>query len=929
MQRSAREAKTMKSEVLFPFLVSLFCGAISQQIRYTIPEELAKGSRVGNLAKDLGLSVQELPARKLRVSAEDYFNVSAESGDLLVSGRIDREKICGRKTECVLDFETVAENPMNVFHVIVAIQDINDNAPRFMAKGIDLEICESALPGVKFPLDSAQDADVESNSVKTYTINPNQYFSLSTKESPDGNKYPELLLENPLDREYQSHHHLILTATDGGAPPLSGTTQIRIQVTDANDNAPRFSQDVYRVSLQENVPWGTFVLRVMATDQDEGINAEITYAFLNSPTSTSLFFNLNPNTGDITTNGTLDFEEASNYVLGVEAKDGGVHTAHCNVQIEIVDENDNAPEVTFMSFSNQIPEDSDLGTVIALIKVRDKDSGQNGLVTCYIQEEVPFKLESTSKNYYKLVIDRVLNREQTEYYNITIIATDRGKPSLSSRTSVTLYISDVNDNAPVFLQASYVVHVAENNPPGASIVQVSASDPDLGPNGSVSYSIVASDLGPQELLSYVSVSAQSGVVFAQRAFDHEQRRAFELTLQARDQGSPALSANVSLRVLVGDRNDNAPRVLYPALEPDGSALFDMVPRAAEPGYLVTKVVAVDADSGHNAWLSYHVLQASEPGLFSVGLRTGEVRTARALGDRDAARQRLLVAVRDGGQPPLSATATLHLIFADSLQEVLPDLSDRPAPSDPQAELQFYLVVALALISVLFFLAVILAIALRLRRSSSPAAWGCFQPGLSSKSGPGVLPNYSEGTLPYAYNLCVASQSAKTEFNFLNVTPEMAPPQDLLSDDPSMVVCASNEDPKIAYDSSFSSHQAPPNTDWRFSQAQRPGTSGSQNGDDTGTWPNNQFDTEMLQAMILASASEAADGSSTLGGGAGTMGLSARYGPQFTLQHVPDYRQNVYIPGSNATLTNAAGKRDGKAPAGGNGNKKKSGKKEKK
>ncbi|XP_021795486.1 protocadherin gamma-B2 isoform X19 [Papio anubis] len=124
-------------------------------------------------------------------------------------------------------------------------------------------------------------------------------------------------------------------------------------------------------------------------------------------------------------------------------------------------------------------------------------------------------------------------------------------------------------------------------------------------------------------------------------------------------------------------------------------------------------------------------------------------------------------------------------------------------------------------------------------------------------------------------------------------------------------------------------QAPPNTDWRFSQAQRPGTSGSQNGDDTGTWPNNQFDTEMLQAMILASASEAADGSSTLGGGAGTMGLSARYGPQFTLQHVPDYRQNVYIPGSNATLTNAAGKRDGKAPAGGNGNKKKSGKKEKK
>lgn len=135
-----------------------------------------------------------------------------------------------------------------------------------------------------------------------------------------------------------------------------------------------------------------------------------------------------------------------------------------------------------------------------------------------------------------------------------------------------------------------------------------------------------------------------------------------------------------------------------------------------------------------------------------------------------------------------------------------------------------------------------------------------------------------------------------------------------------------------------SEQAQPNTDWRFSQAQRPGTSGSQNGDENGTWPNNQFDTEMLQAMILASANEAAaaaaanpDGNSTLGGGAtaGTMGLSTRYGPQFTLQHVPDYRQNVYIPGSTATLSNASGKRDGKPAASGGGNKKKSGKKEKK
>ncbi|XP_023979308.1 protocadherin gamma-B4 isoform X12 [Physeter macrocephalus] len=908
--------------VLFPFLLSLFCLALSEQIRYRIPEEMPEGSVVGNLAKDLRLSVHELPTRKLRVSSEKpYFTVRSESGELLVSSRLDREQICGKKPACALEFEAVAENPLNFYHVNVEIEDVNDHTPKFTQNSFELQISESTKPGARFILGSAHDADIGTNSLQNYQLSPDDHFSLVIKEKLDGSKYPELVLKTPLDREEQTSYHLTLMALDFGDPPLSSTAQIQVLVTDANDNPPVFSQELYRVELPENVLPGTTLLRVMATDQDEGVNAEITFCFTEAGQITQ--FDLNSHTGEITLLNALDFEEVKEYSIVLEAKDGGGMIAQCTVEIEVLDINDNVPEVIFQSLPDLIMEDTKLGTHIALLKIRDKDSGHNGEVICKLEGDVPFKILNISRNTYKLVTDGVLDREQTPEYNITITATDRGKPPLSSSSSKTLHIGDVNDNMPVFEQASYVVHVAENNPPGTSITQVRALDPDLGPNGHVSYSIVASDLEPSTLWSYVSVSAQSGVVFAQRAFDHEQLRAFELTLQARDHGSPALSANVSLRVLVGDRNDNAPRVLYPALGPDGSALFDTVPRAAQPGYLVTKVVAVDADSGHNAWLSYHVLQASEPGLFSVGLRTGEVRTARALGDRDAARQRLLVAVRDGGQPPLSATATLLLVFADSLQEALPDLSDHPEPTDPQAELQFYLVVALALISVLFLLAVILAVALHLRRSSSPAAWGCFQPGVCVKSGPVVPPSYSEGTLPYSYNLCVA-HTGKTEFNFLKCNEQLSSGQDILCGDSSgalFPLCNSSE--------SASHQQAPPNTDWRFSQAQRPGTSGSQNGDETGTWPNNQFDTEMLQAMILASASEAADGSSTLGGGAGTMGLSARYGPQFTLQHVPDYRQNVYIPGSNATLTNAAGKRDGKAPAGGNGSKKKSGKKEKK
>ncbi|XP_036751470.2 protocadherin gamma-B3 isoform X5 [Manis pentadactyla] len=920
----------------FLFLLPLFYPALSEQIRYTIPEELPRGSVVGNLAKDLGLGVRDLPTRNLRVSAEKkFFTVSTENGDLLVSDRIDREEICGKKPTCVLEFEVVAEKPFDFFHVTVVIQDVNDNPPAFSRNITELEISELALTGATFALESAQDLDVGVNSLGQYYLSPDPHFSLIQKENPEGSSYPELVVKASLDREEQSFHHLVLTAVDGGEPARSCTTQIRVVVADANDNPPMFTQDMYMVSVPESLQVGSSVLKVMATDSDEGVNAEITYTFINIGKTVRHLFKLDSKTGELTTAGGLDFEERESYTIGVQAKDGGRHTAHCKVRINILDENDNVPQITLDSESKHIQEDAELGTVIALIKTHDPDSGFNGEILCQLQGKFPFKIVQETKNTYKLVTEGALDREQTPEYNVTITATDRGKPPLFSNRTVNLIVADVNDNAPIFQQASYAVHVAENNPPGASIAQVSASDPDLGPNGHVSYSIVASDLEPRALRSYVSVSAQSGAVFAQRAFDHEQLRAFELTLQARDQGSPALGANVSLRVLVGDRNDNAPRVLYPALGPDGSALFDTVPRAAQPGYLVTKVVAVDADSGHNAWLSYHVLQASEPGLFSLGLRTGEVRTARALGDRDAARQRLLVAVRDGGQPPLSATATLHLVFADSLQDVLPDLSDGPAPSDPQAELQFYLVVALALISVLFLLAVILAVALNLRCSSSHSAWSCFHTGVCSKTGPGILPSFSEGTLPYSYNLCAASHSSKTELKFLSIKPEGVPPEDLLCNEAFWFESTSNGNPpsngnlKMTSSSVSLQQQAPPNTDWRFSQAQRPGTSGSQNGDETGTWPNNQFDTEMLQAMILASASEAADGSSTLGGGAGTMGLSARYGPQFTLQHVPDYRQNVYIPGSNATLTNAAGKRDGKAPAGGNGNKKKSGKKEKK
>ncbi|XP_066128855.1 protocadherin gamma-A11 isoform X6 [Saccopteryx bilineata] len=920
--------------LLYIFLGSLR-GSGAGQIRYSVPEETDKGFFVGNISKDLGLEPRELAERRVRIVSRgrtQLFALHPRSGSLITAGRIDREELCEKMSSCFLNMEILVEDTLKIYGVEVEIMDINDNAPSFQEEELEIKVSEHATPGSRFPLPNARDPDVGKNSLQRYQLNPNSYFSLQVRGRTDGAKNPELVLERSLDREKEANHLLLLTALDGGDPIRQGTIPIRVVVLDVNDHIPKFTQSEYRVSVPENLSSGTRVLMVNTTDPDEGINGEVVYSFQNMDSKASKIFHLDSRTGEVSVQGPLDFEKHRFYEMEIQGRDGGGLSTTAKMLITVVDVNDNAPEITITSSTNSVLENSPPGTVIALLNVQDQDSGENGQVSCFIPNNLPFNLEKTYGNYYKLITNRALDREQIQSYNITLTATDQGSPPLSTNTYISLNVADENDNPPTFAHSSYSAYIPENNPRGASFLSVTALDRDSKENARVTYSLVEDTIQGAPLSSYISINSETGVLYALCSFDYEQFRDLQLQVMAQDSGDPALSTNVSLSIFVLDQNDNAPEILYPALPTDGSTGVELAPRSAEPGYLVTKVVAVDRDSGQNAWLSYRLLKASEPGLFAVGLHTGEVRTARALLDRDALKQSLVVAVQDHGQPPLSATVTLTVAVADSIPDVLADLSSLESHVNPdESGLTLYLVVAVAAVSCVFLAFVIVLLALRLRRwhTSRPLqASGGGLAGLSASHFVGV-----EGVQAflqtYSHEVSLTADSGKSHLIF----PQPNYADTLISHES----CEKSEPFLIVEDSvtglgkcePTNNQQAPPNTDWRFSQAQRPGTSGSQNGDETGTWPNNQFDTEMLQAMILASASEAADGSSTLGGGAGTMGLSARYGPQFTLQHVPDYRQNVYIPGSNATLTNAAGKRDGKAPAGGNGNKKKSGKKEKK
>ncbi|XP_061135019.1 protocadherin gamma-A3-like isoform X2 [Syngnathus typhle] len=877
---------------------------VGGQIRYSIPEEMKKGSVIGNVAQDLSLDMKRLIAGRARILTEDniqYTELKTDKGLLVVSERIDREQLCGDVTPCSFSFEIILENPLELHGIIVEILDINDHAPVFpnKEKPLTFEISESAAVGVQFPLQSAEDQDVGPNALQNYILSPNDNFILNQHANPDGSKYVEMVLQKPLDRERYPRLSLKLIALDGGTPQRSGTVNIEINVLDANDNRPVFNQSEYKAYVMENTLKGTSVITVNATDADSGPFGLISYSLSKTKGSAANIFNIHEETGTIYVSGHIDYEKNRKYEVRVEAKDQGGLIGTSKVIFDVIDVNDNAPVINIKSFSSPLSEDSPPGATIAILNIKDVDSDRNGQINCFVDGKLPFKLETSLTNYYNLISDHFFDRESVSQYNITITATDLGTPPLSSSTKLHLKISDVNDNAPIFDKNVYSAYVVENNSPGVSIFAVTARDADWNQNARLSYLLEDTQISGSPVSTFVSLNSETGVLIAVRSFDYEQIKQVELVVRAQDGGSPPLSSNASVRILIQDQNDNAPQVLYP-VQTGGSLLAEMVPRSADVGYLVTKVVAVDVDSGQNAWLSYQVHKATDRALFEVGLHNGEIRTVRQVTDKDAVKQRLTVVVEDNGQPSRSATVIVNVAVADSFPEVLSEFTDLSMhDKEYNDKLTFYLILALAVVSFLFISCLLLIIAVKVHRwRQSRVLYHSNLPVI-----PYYPPRYSDtlgtGTLPHVYNyeVCRTIDSRKSDMKNMQ-----AMSQSLVSVDEADADRPPANKELSGHFSQMSTLQKPPNTDWRFNQGARPGPSGVAGGPEvamgTGPWPQPPTEAEQLQALMAAA--NVSEASGTLG--PGTMGLSTRYSPQFTLQHVPDYRQNVYIPGSTATLT---------------------------
>ncbi|XP_028668825.2 protocadherin-12 isoform X2 [Erpetoichthys calabaricus] len=664
---------------------------------YRVNEEVSSGTVVGKLEDVLSLERQNGPAMKFQVSSDTGaipFQVSESDGAVSTLGRLDREALCTNDATCVIKFNVFYQRgfTFGVFHIQVEVLDINDNSPTFESQEQQIEISESANLRTRIPLDRALDPDWGPNGLQTYSLSANPHFALDVITGSGGEKHAELVVIKELDRELQSSFKLFLTAWDKGNPPKSGTTLVRVNVLDSNDNSPIFEDNLLTAELREDAQKGTMVISLKATDPDQGANGEVEYSFSkHAPQEVFNLFHIDAKTGIVTLCGVLDYEKKQAYEIDIQAKDLGPSPipSHCKLNIKVLDVNDNIPVIHLSWVSSSmdvavIPENAALESFLALMVVSDADSGENGNVQCEIHHGLGhFRLQKTHGDNYMIVTNASLDREKLDWYNLTLVAKDNGTPSFSASKHLAVHVADENDNAPVFSSNFYMVSLKENNQRGIQVINMKASDADLGMAGTITYSIKEPGLSPA-----FAVHPSNGTVIAQKPVDFEERQNFTLIIEGIDKGNPPLSSSATLFIRVQDINDNYPIIVDPSpkngvatvsvpintdtgeivSELDGDHLRNCVPpKLADcvkaDGYPAARIRATDLDSGINGELRYRMKSQSDSSIFTINEITGQIFVNSSNTTELLGKVYLLdVTVTDMGSPALTTTVVLQMTF---------------------------------------------------------------------------------------------------------------------------------------------------------------------------------------------------------------------------------------------------------------------------
>uniref|UniRef100_A0A8C5LQV4 Protocadherin 7 n=1 Tax=Leptobrachium leishanense TaxID=445787 RepID=A0A8C5LQV4_9ANUR len=693
--------------------VSLTLAASKQLLKYRLAEEGPADIRIGNVASEIGIATGSGDVTFSLESGSDFFKIDNMTGELSTTERrIDREKLpqCQMifdENECFIDFEVSVIGPsqswVELFEGRVVILDINDNTPTFPSPVLVLTVEENRPVGTLYLLPTATDRDFGRNGIERYeliqdagdslfvsgrrgsggrteagesalypgkrrmeTDSRSSVFELQVADTSDGEKQPQLIVKGALDREQRDSYELTLRVRDGGEPPRSSQSILRVLITDVNDNSPRFEKSVYEADLAENSASGTPILQLKATDYDVGVNGQIEYVFGAATESVRRLLRLDENSGWLSVLHRIDREEVNQLRFTVMARDRGQppKTDKATVVLNIKDENDNVPIIDIRKIGRipvkdgmaTVAEDVLVDTPIALVQVSDRDQGENGVVTCTVVGDVPFQLKPASdsegdqnKKKYFLHTSAPLDYENMKEYNVTIVAVDSGSPSLSSSNSLIVKVGDTNDNPPIFSQAIVEVAFPENNVPGERVATVLASDADSGKNAEIAYSLDPSMAG------IFSIHPDTGDITVNIILDREQTDRYEFKVVAVDKGIPVLQGTATVVVQVADKNDNEPKFMQD--------VFNFyVKENLQPNSPVGMVTVMDADKGRNAEMSLFIEEDGE--IFSIENDTGTIYSTKSFDREYQSLYIFKVKAVDGGDPPKSATATVSLFVMD-------------------------------------------------------------------------------------------------------------------------------------------------------------------------------------------------------------------------------------------------------------------------